>query len=308
MSAVTTHYGIADPVSFLNVDVERDSAMFVDPMAIRLSTGVEPFRRDALRCMTTYFDRVTECALNAHLPTAARIGKELLQQFNEPFEPRLGYTEDGCRGHGGAEGVGSWIWQALTHDANALVRIGLLTKIEEIPLFVEDIAHDITSDLTTRIIFEPLVNYTSSMVDVHPEFRSDGHHTASYRRQFWNPDTLGWEYKQFELPVAAGQPLLLVPDSWARNALLMNADRFFDTTVLSHEQIRRAILDSNGELVKSKKDDLRKQIERGRRTNIEATLDAYHVDGTDLVTMHRDFIDERYGPVNGAVKARRLKA
>lgn len=308
MSAVTTHYGIKDPVQFLDVSIDRDTSMFVDPMAIRLADGPEPFRADAIRCMTTYFDKVTECVLNAHVPSKAAIGEQLLQQFKEPFETRLGYAADGYRGHGGAEDVGSWIWRVLTTDANALVRVGILTKIEEIPLFVNDIAHDITSDLTTRIIFEPLVDYTATQLARHPEFTRGANQTAYFSKQFWNPDTARWEYKQFELPIAGGQPLLLVPDAWARNSLLMNAGRFFDTTLLSHEQIRRAVVGHDGKLIKSRKDDLRADIERGRSTNIEVTLDAYHVDGTDLVTMHRDFIDERYGPVDPTVKARRMRA
>ena len=89
---------------------------------------------------------------------------DLLQHFEEPRETRLGYAAAGFSGHGGAAEVGTWIWEALTTELEALLRVGILTQIEDLPLFVEGLAEDITSDLTTRIIFEPLSKFTASMV------------------------------------------------------------------------------------------------------------------------------------------------
>ncbi|NKT56397.1 hypothetical protein GS896_27950 [Rhodococcus hoagii] len=74
-------------------------------------------------------------------------------------------AKSGFSGHGGAEDVGSWIWQALNNDIYALIAVGKLKQIEDLPLFIEGIDKDITSDITTRIIFEALADFTAHMID-----------------------------------------------------------------------------------------------------------------------------------------------
>lgn len=93
----------------------------------------------------------------------------------------------GFRGHGGAEVVGSWIWEALNNDVEALVRVGVLKQIEDLPLFVGGVDRDITSDITTRIIFEPLGRFTEHMLNTYPQFTSAEHKVEPYRRQVLEP-------------------------------------------------------------------------------------------------------------------------
>ena len=52
-------------------------------------------------------------------------------------------------GHDRAHEVGTWIWDSLTTDVEALVRVGVLRHLEYLPLFVQGVDRDITSDITT---------------------------------------------------------------------------------------------------------------------------------------------------------------
>lgn len=159
---VTEHYRIPRPVPFLDVDVGMDKPMFVDPRSIRLARSPQPFAADAVTCMETFFREVARCVVSQR-PADRNRGLDLLQHFEEPWETRLGLAAAGFAGHGGADDVGAEIWGSLSTDVRMLVDVGILTQIEDIPLFVEGVAEDITSDLTTRIVFEPLARFTADM-------------------------------------------------------------------------------------------------------------------------------------------------
>lgn len=233
MALITDHYGIACPAKFLDVDIDSDNRMFVDPHAIRLHRTPEPFATRANHCTETFFREVTRCALSSSAADRRR-GLELLQRFVEPWETRLGLATNSFSGHGGAEDVGAWIWNTLNTDVEALLRVGILQQIEDLPLFVEGVDRDITSDITTRIIFEPLAEFTADMVDQYPQFRAPGHRIGTFHRQVWDPHARSWTSKALQLPVAGGKPLLLVPRPWTRSTLLMSAGRYYETSVLTY--------------------------------------------------------------------------
>lgn len=304
---VTDYYGIPKPVPFLDVDVTKDKPMFVDPRAIRLSRQPQPFAGQAVNCMETFFHAISSCVVTGQ-PADARRGLDLLQHFEEPWETRLGYAEEGFSGHGGADEVGEWIWQAMKTDARALVDVGILTQIEDLPLFVEGVAEDITSDLTTRVIFEPLAAFTADMLARYPQFTAGNHEKQKVARQVWDPVAAKWTTADVELPIADGKALLLVPRGWARPTLLMNAGRFYDTSLLSYAQSEQSSITPNRRVLKPTKDALRKQeaLTRGRATILKVTLRAYD-NGEDLLRVFKSFVDSRYEPVPDARIARKLR-
>jgi hypothetical protein len=295
MAKVTEHYKISGPVEFIVVNVTKDNRLFVDPRAVRLERGPKPFVAQANQCTKTFFDEVVDCVVSGKKSEEQR-GLDLLQHFKEPKETRLGLSKKGFDGHGGAEDVGQWIWHVLSTDIKAFVGVGLLKHIEDIPIFVEGVDKDITSDLTTRIIFEPLAEFTQAMVAKHPEFTRGRHKTRLFDRQVWNPSRRRWEEKALDLPVAAGKPLLLVPKHWARHALLMSSGRYYDTTMLSFVQDERAVPDARtGKPIKDSKDVLKgkKEFERGHETIVRVTQQALEKQ-EDLLDKFRAFVDGRY--------------
>lgn len=294
MPKVTTHYGIPDPVPFVDVDITADNRMFLDPHAIRLAHGPLPFARDAIDCADSFLNEVIACILSGSIPDMHR-GKNLLQHFAEPWETRLGMSEAGYYGHGGADGIGTLIWETMLGDVEALVRLLILKQLEDLPLFVEGVDRDITSDVTTRIVFAPLGRLTESMVAKYPQFTAGTHEVKTVERQVWNPGAREWDVAQFDLPVADGKPLLLVPAGWARPTLLMSAGRFYETAVLSYAQLEQAVRTKKGKLLKTPKDKLKEQsgLGRGRGTNLRVTLRAFdHQD--DLLAEFKAFVASQY--------------
>ncbi|MEI2732230.1 MAG: hypothetical protein V9G08_09580 [Dermatophilaceae bacterium] len=293
MRTITQYYGITRSVPFLDVDVDDDNRMFVDPFKIRMGLGPATFARAANACTSSYFDEVTSAVVSGHPGHRAR-GLDLLQHFEEPRETRLGMSKQGFDGHGGAEGVGQDIWDTLDGDASALVRVGVLHQIEDIPLFVPGIDKDITSDLTTRIIFEPLAEYTQDCITHFPELAGRTG-IQTFTRQVWDPASRSWAQKALDLPTVDGSPLLLIPDEWCTRNLLLNATRLYETELLSYVQMERAVRTDKGKLLKTPKDRLQQdpQLQRGYETIIRIVEDA-HGKGTNIVANFKRWAQQRY--------------
>ncbi len=309
---VTDYYSIPKPVPFLDVDVFDDKLMFVDPRAIRLSKDPQPFAGDAVNCMESFFHEIAAHALSAR-PADQRRGLELLQRFEEPWETRLGLAAKGFQGHGGAADVGEWIWKAFTTDARMFVDVGILTQVEDIALFVEGIAEDITSDLTTRIVFKPLADFTAQMLSQYPHFTGAGNKVKTVTRQVWDFQARLWTEVDLDLPVAQDRtgrekPLVLVPRDWARGTLLMNSGRFYDKSVLDYAQAEQTVFTQAGKALKPRKEDLAAQeaLARGRETIMEVVHRA-HQKGENLVNLFKSFVDERYEPLTDETIDRKLR-
>ncbi|MEU6558848.1 hypothetical protein [Nocardia nova] len=296
MTSITEHYNITGTVPFADVQIEFDNRLFLDPHAIRLQTTPAPFAAQANRCTDTFFEEIAACVVSPNAADHER-GLALLQRFSEPRETRLGMAAEGINGHGGAEDVGAWIWEACTTDLRLFFHLGILREIEAIPLFVKGIDNDITSDLTTRIIFEPLAMFTREMIRRYPQFTANGHRTTTVIRQVWNPVDRKWEDKAIELPVANSQPLVLVPHNWLRPRLLMNSRRFYEKTGLDFAQFEQAVRTETGKTLLTPKDLLKQQpgLGRGRRTNRELTRRAIERD-RDLIREFRAWVDSRWTP------------
>ncbi|MCC6498539.1 MAG: hypothetical protein IT193_20025 [Propionibacteriaceae bacterium] len=294
MTTVTQYYGITKDVPFLDVNVYDDNRLFVDPFAVRQGLGPATWAAAANFCTETFFDEITRSVISSR-PAQRRKGQRLLQRFEEPRETRLGMSKFGFDGHGGADGVGSDIWDVLTGDAEALVRVGVFKQVEDLPLFVPGVGNDITSDLTTRVIFEPLVDFTGEMVNLFPELAG---RTGIRRvlRQVWDPLAANWTDKLVDLPTVDGHPLLLVPKPWTRHNLTLNATRFYDTALLSHVQLDRAVRSRDGKLLKTPKDRLREDasLKRSYETIIRIVEAAYGNDRSNLVSEFKRWAQERY--------------
>jgi len=294
MPKITQYYGITCQVPFLDVDVNIDNRLYLDPYAVRMGLGPATFVAQANQCTKTFFDEITHCVIS---PVSARHrrGQELLQRFEEPRETRLGMSAAGFNGHGGADGIGASIWDVLTTDADALVRVGVFKWIEELPLFVHGVGEDITSDLTTRVIFEPLVDFTAEMVKLHPQLAGKTG-LKQILRQVWDPLGLIWEEKLVTLPTVDGKPLLLVPKEWVRHGLTLTASRFYDTTLLTHVQLERATYTQDGKVLKTPKYRLREddRLARSYDTIIRIVEEAYAKSQTNLVADFKAWAKERY--------------
>jgi hypothetical protein len=293
MPKLTQHYNITGPVPFTDVEILSDNRLYVDPHAIRLARFPQPFAAQAIECADTFCHEVTESVIDG-TPASYGRGEDLLQHFSEPSETRLGMAATGFQGHGGSDGVGSLIWRTLVSNVEFLVRMGVLRHIEDLPVFVEGVDRDITSDVTTRIIYHPLALFTEAMIDAFPEFTAGTNKAETFTKQVWDPTAHEWTTADVLLPVIHGKPVLLVPKGWARPTLLMTARRYYETSVLSFAQLEQAVLSSKGDLLTTPKRLLKKQegLARGRATSIQVTRRAIESE-QDLLAHFKTYVAAR---------------
>ena len=292
MPTITDFYGIAGSVPFADVQIDADNRLFLDPRAIRLDGTSPEHAHRARECLDSFASELLDAVLTGSINGSR--GEQLLHHFNEPWETRLGMSTAGFHGHGGAEIIGDRIRDALTHDLEALIRVGLLQQLEDLPLFVNGMDRDITSDITTRIVYDALATFTAEMLCLYPEFTSGAHETLAFEKQIWSPAKRDWTNTCLQLPSPNERELLLVPTSWARRTLLMSAGRFYETSVLSFAQSTRASIGLRGDLMLVPKRQLKKQpgLGRGRSTNKAVTLEALK-DSYDLIEAFKRFVSER---------------
>lgn len=275
---ITDFYNIAeeDPL-FLNVHVDRDNLLYLDPFAIRQEAKRHPSEHGqaAVACIKSFFDTVAACAISMRAGDQQR-GEKLLQTFNEPSETRLGMSKEGYKGKGAASQKGTEIWNSLRTDAQGLLNVGIFHMLEELPVFVDGVGADVTSDLTTRIIFEPLALFTQKMLTEYPQLVSGDHETETIRRSVWDSQTKAWVDKEFILPVADNHPLLLVPRNWARASIVLDYGGFYQKGVLTYAQQQHSVVLNDGKIYRPSKKDLGKQerYQRSRKTVIAVTQEA----------------------------------
>lgn len=294
MATVRSHFGISGPVPFLDVELTKDNRLFVDPHRIRISGTHPAFAAPALACLDSFLTTIFN-AVRSTNPVVRDDARILLEKFSEPRETRLGLARRSSNGHGGAEDIGARIWASLSTDARALLQVAMLKHLEELPLFVKGISLDLTSDITTRIIFGALADFTAEMMLQHPELVTAAEAPVVESRQVWDSRACAWTTRTLVLPVADSKPILLVPKTWAGRNLLMTSERYHGTTLLSHIQGGRATRDSDGKVVYPRKTDLRREprLSRGRQTNIEVTLEAFY-SGVNLLHEFRNFVADRF--------------
>lgn len=295
MAYLSKLLGLEGPIPFVDIDVSADNRLFVDPCRIRLSKDLSPWREQALRGIDSFLDNLLTPLSSSADDRSQTLDRDLLTRFTEPTETRLGMSKSGFHGHGGAKDIGNRIALSLETNLNALVKVGIIHHLEELPLFVEGVDKDITSDITTRLIFPALVNFTAEMCQQFPALRTVETGMRPFRIQTWDPDALRWRMLDLELPSTGGEALVLVPHQWVGSTLLMHHGRYYDISVLGYMQLLGSWVDGDGRIQKPTKKSLKKGSEcpRGRATNIRLTLQA-HQAGQNLVEEFRAIVDFKY--------------
>jgi hypothetical protein len=276
MSRVSKDFGIVGVVEFLDVNVERDNLLFIDPSAIRAAAMAgDAYGRQASDELTRYFDYILG-AVNSSDPTVRAAGEAALQHFGEIGSTRLGMSKHGTAGHGAAAKLGSEIWSELTTNPLCELAIARLKYIEDVPLFVDGIDRDITSDLTARVVVTTLARFTRDMMARHPEF-SSARPTVPFESESWDPHRKAWVPLRLTVPEADGKPLLLVPRSFVNYRIEMSYGQYYGVALLDFIQSEDMVTVTrrNQEVERPRffKKELRDmpQFQANRSTNTEQT-------------------------------------
>jgi len=305
MTQITSKFGITGPVEFLDVHVERDNRLFIDPSAIRVAarTG-NLYGVTADATLTAFFDNMLS-KLRSTNKADRQAGEEALQHFSELGETRLGLSRRGTNGHGAADQLGSRIWAELSTNPLCLHAIATLKYIEDVPLFVDGIDRDVTSDLTARIVLETLERFTADMMQRHPEFTASQPATTM-TTHYWDDTHNRWDTKTLTLPEAAGKPLLLVPKTFVNYKLQMTYGQYYQVALLDYVKwedtvkvLRRKRAVLKPRYTKKALRDM-PQFSPGRGTSTKQTARIYEKDGTDVLGDYRNYRQSSFVPLSDA--------
>lgn len=253
-------------LDFVDIDLARDTRLFLDPRALRLLPSEWAERSIAL--VQNFFREILRLIKRG----ANQRARQLLAELREPNETRLGLSRNEPRGRAVGTGLAADVWAALSRSQ--AVQSGLLEDLEDTILLVPHVDVDIVSDITTNLIRGPLIGYTqlqATQLGIPMEEVSSG--------ALWDPGQAKWYVQHCQLPRPPGGRLLLVPKALVRRKMDYDAGDYFDDYIL--EELRAEELSSptsrlvqvlkNGKTRVTKK-DLREKYGEGKSVSLDVTL------------------------------------
>lgn len=252
-------------LDFVNVRVDADTPLFVDPRALRILQT--EWGGECVSLIQNFFDRIID---------GIRQGKRdetlsLLKRLSEPNETHLGLSAGRSRGHAIGQRSAVRIYEALAQSE--AIKTGLIQDLEETALMVEGVGFDLVSDIATNIIRGPLIAYTQQQADLlglNLEAQDSG--------PMWDPAGHWFNHYQ-DLPRTQEGRLLLVPKVIVRAIPQYNPSDYFNNYVL--ESLAEDEIANRTELVYLLKDrtprvnkkDLRHKYGEGKRAATRITLE-----------------------------------
>jgi hypothetical protein len=278
-------------LDFVDVDVTRDTALFVDPAALRQLPG--DWARDGVALVQDFFQAVIDAIKDGDNERAIR----LLAGLREPNETHLGLSKGTSRGRALGPGTAEDIWEAL--EKSEATRTGLLVHLEDTALLVRGVGPDLVSDIATNLIRDLLIAYTNQMAEYYGIPLTKGVVSGP----LWDPAASDWQAGRFvDLPVADEKRLLLVPKAIVRQQLEYDTDEYLHKFILPHLEFRE--ISANTELVRTIKYNGAKKVAKkdliakygGKKDDIiRVTLEQAAHD-TDLLARYRETKEKKPGP------------
>jgi hypothetical protein len=222
----SSYFGLSLPqaaLDFVDIDVRRDTPLFLDPSALLLIDSEWAARCRSL--LQHFFHTVLE-AIRAGNGDRART---LLSVLREPNEAHLGFSRGRSRGHGMGRGLAERMWESLSESP--AVQSGLLVDLQDTALMVEGIDRDIVSDISINIIREPLIGYTRRVCDVY-EIDTETVDSGP----LWQPHRGEWITRFEDLPMGPDGRLLLIPKTLVRHTLTYRPAEYYRHFLLTHLQ------------------------------------------------------------------------
>jgi hypothetical protein len=269
MKRVSDHYKLGRTqasLDFVDVILDGDTKLFVDPRAFRLLRT--PWSESCVDLIQEFFSAVLDAIHNDDEQRA----RMLLWGLGEPNETHLGLSKGSrARGRGVGRILADELYKSL-YESEAR-KSGLLQDLEDTALMVEGIGADRISDITTNVIRPRLLEYTEEVAETYSiplEEIESGH--------MWKPSTEQWEAHFVKQPVVKNERLLLVPKAVVRYKLDFNPGSYYTRTILSFLANRE--LQKNSGLVtvlrdgtrKVYKTDVRKKYEKGKKKKTQKQL------------------------------------
>lgn len=235
-------------LDFVDVHIDTDTAIFVDPNALR---GLETlWGAECCSLLQHFFDHVLSLISSGNDVAAIA----LLASLRERNEFHFGFSVGASQGRGFGSGHAGDVWKAFTRSRAA--QTGLLQDLEDTCLLIEGIGPDMVSDAVCNIIRGPLIRYTQDMcryygIPMAPQIASG---------PIWNPQSLSWDEHFVELPVVNHERLLLIPKVVARVNFSFSTNEYFRHYLLP--QLQSEEINANSGLVQLLKNGNRRVTKR----------------------------------------------
>lgn len=202
-------------LDFLDVHIDKDIPVFVDPAALKfLHTD---WGQHCVSLLQSYFESVLVAIRNSNHNRA----KQLLACLNERNEFHIGYSQN--RSRGSALGIVSAekIWESLVKSKAA--QSGLLHDLEDTVLFVDGVGPDMLSDAVCNIIRGPLIQYTQQTCRYYGIPLTAGVDSGPV----WNTRNEKWESSLIDLPMTKHGSIILIPKIIARVKQAYGHDEYY---------------------------------------------------------------------------------
>lgn|ERR1035437_1580820 len=221
--------GSLDKYGALDVSLINDLPLFIDPFLLFNSSETEYQRlhSEIIRYVTFLRDKCAGGPLSPGLIGAWFRFPEIRQNW-------LGYSMVGNAGRGlgpkFAHSLHTNLHTVFKHFGEEQITHG--THLEKLCLVRDGVGRDNISDFTTNLIKGYLLEYTELFATEHikPELRKK----ISVPRANFNYTTQSWQTREFDLPWAYGDYVILSPkqlltkdDTWiSRGDLIRNYDQY----------------------------------------------------------------------------------
>jgi hypothetical protein len=253
-------------LEFVDVDIEGDTRVYVDPRALHnIGSG---WAAQCVSLLQSFFGTVLEAIQSGD----DELAQGLLASLNEPNETRLGLSRDRARGRGMGRDLAKAMWRQLRNSR--AVSTGLLADLEDTVLFVDYIGFDIISDITTNIIRGPLIDFTHDAANYYGIPLTDDVDSG----RLWHSRSREWTQEYVSLPVTTYGPLLFVPKAIVRRSTIFDPGEYYNYYILPYLQDQE--LGAGSSLVQVLKDGRRRVTKKavkekygvGKHVNLETTL------------------------------------
>jgi len=254
-------------LDFVDVDVESDLPVFLDPRALLVLPPESEWGAECVSLVQNFFDTVLSAIRSGDDDRA----RSLLEQLREPNETHLGLSKGHSRGRALGTESAHDVWDALRQSE--AVKSGLLQDLEDTILMVEGVGSDIVSDITTNILREPLVNYTRDVCTAYGiPMKADVDCGP-----MWDPTKRDWYSELGDLPVTPFGRLILVPKVLVRRQMHYDPGEYFnhyllDALAADERRARSSLVQvlKNGNTRVTKK-SLREKYGTGKKVIVEQT-------------------------------------
>lgn len=273
-----------DNFAFVNIRVDWDNKLFIDPTRIAVEDG-EWFDR-CNEIIQDFFNTIFDLYREGYTQEA----REYFHSSKESNEIFLGYTEGFPKGKGNSE-------ESLAKVFDYVHEQGLLTdrivgRLEDFYLFIPEFGEDLLSDLVASLIKAELVAFTQEQCQIHNIELS-----VPFEYQHWNHINHCWETMDAVLPGFDGYPVVLIPKEILVSEYLYSTSKYWSQVISVWRQEKHA--EENSDLHQNRKERQRfaskKDIEELERREQGLDQKEYLIDMTrrnlDLIRRFRQNIN-----------------